>query len=108
MLVLLDERGADDWMNPLERYPLSLKRLLVPAPAESLVASPASPLVNSVKNDRPELLVAHYGLNWNCRECFIAWYGEEDAEAETIDVQKCGLCGGDPFKKDNLRTRSCG
>ena len=76
--------------------------------ARRVIGTPASPLVNSVKNDRPELLVAHYGLNWNCRECFIAWYGEEDAEAETIDVQKCGLCGGDPFKKDNLRTRSCG
>jgi putative SOS response-associated peptidase YedK len=45
-------------MNPLERYPLSLKRLLVPAPDDSLVASPASTLVNSVKNDRPELLSA--------------------------------------------------
>ena len=25
MPVMLDERGADDWMNPLERDPLSLK-----------------------------------------------------------------------------------
>jgi putative SOS response-associated peptidase YedK len=43
-------------MNPLESKPSSLKRLLVPAPDDSLVASPASPLVNSVKNDGPELL----------------------------------------------------
>jgi putative SOS response-associated peptidase YedK len=58
MPVLLDERRADDWMNALERYPISLKRLLVPAPDDSLIGTPASPLVNSVKNDAPELLVA--------------------------------------------------
>jgi putative SOS response-associated peptidase YedK len=58
MPVVLDERETEDWMNPLEREPLSLKRLLVPAPDESLVASPASPLVNSLKNDGPELLAA--------------------------------------------------
>jgi putative SOS response-associated peptidase YedK len=46
--VVLDERGSDDWMNPLERYQLSLKRLLVPAPNDSLIGT-ASPLVNSVK-----------------------------------------------------------
>jgi len=56
MPVVLDEPDADDWMNPLESKPSSLKRLLVPAPDDSLVASPASPLVNSVKNDGPELL----------------------------------------------------
>jgi len=58
MPVVLDERVADDWMNPLERNPLLLKGLLVPAPDDALMASPASPLVNSVKNDGPELLVA--------------------------------------------------
>jgi putative SOS response-associated peptidase YedK len=56
MPVLLDERAAEDWMNPRERDPLSLKRLLVPAPADLLVMRPASPLVNSVKNDSPDLL----------------------------------------------------
>ena len=40
----------------------------------------------------------------NCHARFIAWYGtEEDADNETIDVEKCGLCGGDPFKKDNFK-----
>jgi putative SOS response-associated peptidase YedK len=58
MPVVLDESDADDWMNPLERNPFSLKRLLVPAPADALIATPASPLVNSVKSDGPELLVA--------------------------------------------------
>jgi hypothetical protein len=28
MPVLLDERGADDWMNPRETNPFSLKRML--------------------------------------------------------------------------------
>ncbi len=58
MPVILDSRAADDWMNPREADPLSLKRLLIPAPDEVLVAQPASPLANSVKNDGPELLIA--------------------------------------------------
>ena len=57
MPVILDEGAAEDWMNPRERDPLSLKRLLVPAPPNLLVMTPASPLANSVKNDGPELLV---------------------------------------------------
>ena len=56
MPVVLDERAAEDWMDPRERDPLSLKRLLVPAPRDLLAMQPASPLVNSVKNDSPELL----------------------------------------------------
>jgi len=57
MPVILDERAAEDWMNPRERDLLQLKALLKPAPDEDLVLSPASSLVNSVKNDGPELLV---------------------------------------------------
>ena len=56
MPVVLDERAAEDWMNPRERDPLSLKRLLVPAPSDLLSVRPASPLVNSVKNEGPALL----------------------------------------------------
>jgi putative SOS response-associated peptidase YedK len=56
MPVVLDEQAAEDWMNSRERDPLSLKRLLVPAPADLLVMRPASPLVNSVKNDSRDLL----------------------------------------------------
>ena len=26
-----------------------------------------------------------------------------DTHTDTIDVEKCGLCGGDPFKKDNFK-----
>ena len=56
MPVILNERGAEDWMNPNEAQPKRLKSLLLPAPEEWLLITPASPLVNSVKNDRPELL----------------------------------------------------
>ena len=54
--VVLDERVAEDWMNPRERDPLSLKRLLVPAPHDLVAMRPASPLVNSVRNEGPALL----------------------------------------------------
>lgn len=56
MPVILSDRAADDWMNPNEADPLALKRLLVPAPDDLLVITPASPLVNSVRNEGPELL----------------------------------------------------
>ena len=48
----------DDWMNLLERALLPLKRSLVRAPNDALAASPVAPLVNSVKNDGPELMRA--------------------------------------------------
>lgn len=56
MPVILDERKAEDWMNSNEAALERLKPLLVPAPNEMLAITPASPLVNSVKNDSPELL----------------------------------------------------
>ncbi len=58
MPVILDERMAEDWMNPREKNPLSLKRLLVPAPSDLLVMQPASSLANSVKNEGTTLLKA--------------------------------------------------
>jgi putative SOS response-associated peptidase YedK len=58
MPVILSDRDADDWMNPLEKAPLALKRLLIPAPEELFVVQPVSLLVNSVKNEGPELLVS--------------------------------------------------
>jgi putative SOS response-associated peptidase YedK len=51
MPMILDERAAEDWMNPRERNPQSLKRLLVPAADDLLTIRPASPLVNNVKNE---------------------------------------------------------
>ena len=56
MPVILDQRAAEDWMNPSEKDLVRLKALLLPAPEDVLVLSPASSLVNSVKNDGPELL----------------------------------------------------
>jgi len=56
MPVILNERAAEDWMNPNEAQPKRLKSLLLPAPEEELLITPASPLVNSAKNDGPELL----------------------------------------------------
>ena len=56
MPVILDEGGAEDWMNPREKEQLSLKRLLVPAPTDLLMMQPASQLANSVRNEGPELL----------------------------------------------------
>jgi hypothetical protein len=50
---------------------------------------------------RDRTLEVHCG---NCQAHFVAWYGsEEDADTETLDLEKCGLCGGDPFKKDNFK-----
>jgi len=49
-------RDADDWMDPRAPDPLVLKRLLVPAPADLLIATPVSPKINNVRNDSPELL----------------------------------------------------
>jgi putative SOS response-associated peptidase YedK len=56
MPVLLDDGAAEDWMNPGEQNPASLKRLLVPASDEAVEMRLVSALVNSVKNDGPELL----------------------------------------------------
>src|SRR5215469_14260345 len=40
----------------------------------------------------------------NCQARYIAWHGtEEDDETETANVERCGLCGGDPFKRDNFK-----
>ena len=56
MPVILDEAGAADWMNRRERHPLSLKRLPCRPSEDLMMVRPTSPLVNSVKNEGPELL----------------------------------------------------
>lgn len=56
MPVILADRDADDWMDPRAPDPLVLKRLLIPAPADLLVATPVSPGVNNVDNDSADLL----------------------------------------------------
>ena len=57
-VILPDAKAQEDWINPREPNPLSLKRLLIPAPDHLLEVRPASSLVNSVTNDGPEVLIA--------------------------------------------------
>ena len=56
-VILANTKTQEDWINPREPNPISLKRLLIPAPDNLLQVKPASSLVNSVKNDGPELLI---------------------------------------------------
>jgi putative SOS response-associated peptidase YedK len=56
MPVILADRDADDWMDPRTVDPSALKRILVPAPDDLLIATPVSPDVNDANNDSPELL----------------------------------------------------
>jgi putative SOS response-associated peptidase YedK len=56
MPVILASRDADDWMDPRNADPRSLKRLLVPAPDDLLVEQPVSPKLNSFEYDSPDLL----------------------------------------------------
>ena len=56
MPVVLDESRLDEWMDSENANPTSLHAMLGPAPEDWLIAEPASTLVNSVKNDGPELL----------------------------------------------------
>jgi putative SOS response-associated peptidase YedK len=56
-VILPDEKAQEDWINPQEPNPISLKRLLIPAPDNLLGMQPASTLVNSAKNEGPELLL---------------------------------------------------
>lgn len=67
MPVILADRDADDWMDPRAPDPLALKKLLVPAPADLLIATPVSPEVNDVDNDSPELLKTGGQMNFILR-----------------------------------------
>ncbi len=58
MPVVLEESRLDEWMNPSPADPAMLRSMLRPAPEDWLVAERVSPLVNSVKNDGPELPAA--------------------------------------------------
>jgi putative SOS response-associated peptidase YedK len=56
MPIVIDESRLDEWMDPANSDMATLRAMLVPAPENWLIAEPASPLVNSVKNDGQELL----------------------------------------------------
>jgi putative SOS response-associated peptidase YedK len=58
MPVILAESRLDKWMAPGDADLSLFRAMLVPAPDDWLIAEPASPLANSVKNDGPEVLGA--------------------------------------------------
>jgi putative SOS response-associated peptidase YedK len=59
MPVVIDTASLDTWMNAASTDLAPIKSMLARAPEHWLVADPASPLVNNVKNDGPELLLWH-------------------------------------------------
>jgi putative SOS response-associated peptidase YedK len=87
MPIVLDERAAEDWMNPLERDPLSLKRLLVPVANDLLAIRPASPLVNSVKNEGPALLEVGVTRNIFCRVEPMRKFGSRLRHSHTVGAR---------------------
>src|SRR5205085_1899598 len=63
MPVILDSSAQQDWLDPEIREPKALKEILQPCRNDWLTAIEVSPLVNSAKNNGPELLqpaVAHH------------------------------------------------
>jgi putative SOS response-associated peptidase YedK len=56
MPVLLPHDAWSAWLDPVERDDAFLRSLLVPAVDEALAIRAVSPLVNSVRNDGPELI----------------------------------------------------
>jgi len=63
MPVILEGAAFDAWLSPEQRPANDLLPMLVPCPPELLEAFPVSPLVNSVKNNSPELLLPHTAVN---------------------------------------------
>ncbi|APH68765.1 SOS response-associated peptidase [Bacillus sp. LR_5] len=58
MPVILTHDHEKEWLNPLNTDPDDLKNLLLPYDADDMEAYEVSPLVNSPKNNSPELLDA--------------------------------------------------
>lgn len=57
MPVILPPEAYEEWLASGERTPAELQPLLVPFPAELMVAHPISRLVNNPKNDQPECIL---------------------------------------------------
>ncbi|MEV6976671.1 SOS response-associated peptidase [Kitasatospora sp. NPDC093806] len=55
MPLFLDPGSFDAWLDPRRDDPEELRRLLIPPPPGALRATPVSPDVGSIRNDRPEL-----------------------------------------------------
>lgn len=58
MPVILEPSAIDDWLSPETHEPDELKEFMKPCPDDWLSATEISPLVNSPKNNSPELLEA--------------------------------------------------
>jgi len=56
MPVIVDQGAIGDWLNPETHEPEELKPFMKPCPDEWLSASEVSSLVNSPKNNSPEVL----------------------------------------------------
>lgn len=56
MPVILQRQDEDDWLDPELHEPAFLQRLLKACPSSWLTAVEVSPLVNSAKNNSPDLL----------------------------------------------------
>ena len=56
MPVILDNATLNDWLSPEIHEQRELKELMKPCPDEWLSAEEISPLVNSPKNNSPEIL----------------------------------------------------
>ncbi len=61
MPVILTQESEALWLDPLTEDPSALTHLLTPAPPELMETYQVSSLVNSVKNDTPEILASSYG-----------------------------------------------
>jgi putative SOS response-associated peptidase YedK len=61
MPVILPPEAWDAWLDPTNDDTEALAKLLVPAPADLLVARPVSPAVNSTRNDGADLIVEAKG-----------------------------------------------
>jgi putative SOS response-associated peptidase YedK len=58
MPVILPRGEWREWLDPAERGAISLQGLLVPYPAEAMMAYPVSTAVNNPRVDAPELIQA--------------------------------------------------
>ena len=56
MPVILDRKNEDAWLDPEVHEPELLQPMLMPCPSSWLTATEVSALVNSAKNNAPELL----------------------------------------------------
>jgi putative SOS response-associated peptidase YedK len=61
MPLILPPSAWDAWLDPTNDDTEALAKLLVPAPAELLVARPVTTAVNRTRNDGPELIAEATG-----------------------------------------------